>query len=177
LFEPALALKPDAFVVFAGNNWRVPLGVRLDRIAETLHSGEGWQAVVEYIKGEVRLGVQALVARLRELSARHAIPTVFVVPDFNAVDWQTAHEWRNPLLIGARSRQWQQLRVESESALADHEYDKAAALARAMIDLDGGASTIPYETLATCSRRLGDHAAARRFIDQAGDLRLCVPVH
>ena len=176
LFESALALKPDAFVVFAGNNWRVPLGVQLDRIEEILNAGKGWQAVIGYIKEEVRQAVQALVARLSELSARHSIPVVFVIPDFNAVDWQTSYDWRNPLLVGAQSRQWQQLRIESESALAYHDYSKAAALARAMIDLDGGASTAPYETLATCSRLLGDNAEARRFIDQAGDIRLCVPV-
>src|SRR6185369_5337956 len=36
LVESAMALKPDAFVVFAGNNWRVPAGVRVDHIAEVL---------------------------------------------------------------------------------------------------------------------------------------------
>ena len=176
IFEAALALKPDAFVVFAGNNWRIPIGVEMDRIAEILNAEKCWQAVVEYLKEKVRQAVHALVSRLSELAARHSIPIVFVIPDFNAVDWQTYYDWRNPLLIGVGGRQWQQLRVESESALADHDYGKAARLARAMIDLDGGLSTAPYETLATCSRMFGDDAGARRFIDRAGDIRLCVPV-
>jgi hypothetical protein len=176
LIESALALNPDAFVVFAGNNWRIPSGVRVDGIAEILRAKKSWQAVIEQIKEEIRRAVKALMVMMRELSARHSIPFIFVIPEFNAADWRSPQDWRNPLLAGSRSRLWQQLRTEAQSALADHDYNKAAVSSKAMIDLDGGASPVAYEILATCSRLLGDNEEARRFIDTAGDIGLCVPV-
>lgn len=176
LIESALALKPNVFVVFAGNNWRMPSGVWVDRITEILNAEKNWQAVIEHFKEETRQAVKVLMARLNELSVQHSIPFVFVIPEFNAADWQSPHDWRNPLLVGARSRQWRQLRIEAQSALADQDYNRAAALSKAMIDLDDGASPVAYEILATYSRSLGDNEEARRFIDEAGDIGLCVPV-
>ncbi len=176
LLEPALALKPDAFVVFAGNNWRIPSGVRVDGIAEILCAEKSWLAVIEQIKEETRQAVKTQMLVMSELSARHSIPFVFVIPEFNAADWRSPLDWRNPLLVGARSRQWRQLLFEAQSALADHDYNRAAVSSKAMIDLDGGASPVAYEILATCSRLLGDNEEARRFIDKAADIGLCVPV-
>src|SRR5258708_6168809 len=171
--EKAVALQPDAYLVFAGNNWQTALRLSPQTIAKNLRETPTWydSAVPPARSEEV---VQALVARLAEISARHSIPVLFVIPEFNALDWQSYSGWRDPLTVGDRGRAWRSLRSEAEKAAKAGDYRRLEPLARSMIEAGYG-NPGAYEWAAICAYREGNRQRARGLIDQAGEVGLRLP--
>jgi hypothetical protein len=181
LYQSAFALEPDAFVIFAGNNWQIPnygSSLGFENLSAILRGGGSWRQVAERVDEAVSNEVRALVCKLAELSAGREIPVVFVIPEFNLLDWQRESSWQNPLLTGAEMERWRGLREEARKALDDGgDACRAAALAGQMIQLDEGMSPAGLEILARCRLRQGKPAEARALLEKASDVALYLPVH
>ena len=168
----ALALRPDAYVIFAGNNWwnaPLPPPNSLERSlgALALRAG-GVKGYKELREQQLALGIAAPVReQLRRLAA--AVPIVLVVPEFNLGDWRLDVEQDAPWLPGDGNRRWLELREAARGALAAGEAGRARELARQMMALDGGTAAAGWAILAAAERALGDLAAARAGLERARD--------
>ncbi|HEX6903343.1 MAG TPA: hypothetical protein VF789_26740 [Thermoanaerobaculia bacterium] len=169
LISTAPALEPDVLVVFAGNNWL--LADKRDRFLEAAALREGGALGLK-ARREQRLAtfVDTLRRQLHELSAR--LPIVLVVPEINLVDWRFDGKADAPWLPPGRNRRWLECRKAALSALASRRLDEAAALAREMVDLDGGTAASGWTILADCARDTGDLSAARTCLEKARDAHL-----
>ncbi len=179
LAEASLALRPAAWVVFAGNNWNPYLDLDADQrqdIAARLAEPGGWSKIRAAVEDICRAQVRAFVGHLAALSNAHGIPVVMVVPEFNLLDWRHEYGASIPMLGGADAARWHDLRQAAEDATARQAWQAAADLAARMLALDEGGAPATYEILARCRLASGDDREARALLEQARDASLSVPV-
>ena len=182
LVPNALALEPDAIVVFAGNNWR-PSGSSTDaatvggfspalaeQIGTILRRGGGLAAVRRLMDAELGRRAETIMELLGAVWNIGRVPVFVLVPEFNLVDWRSTDEQRGaPWLGGNRSASWSATRTNAERALADGALDVAAELASQLMSLDGGTSAAGPAILAEVALRRGVGADARRHLESARD--------
>jgi hypothetical protein len=169
LIDIAPALNPDLLVVFAGNNWANR--DKQDRHLEaTVLREQGALGLKAHREQRLAALVDTLRRQLTELSAR--LPVVLVVPEINLADWRLDADADAPWLPLGRNRRWLECRAAALPALAAGRLDEAAALAREMVDLDGGTAASGWSILADCARATGDLPAARACLERASDAHL-----
>jgi hypothetical protein len=180
LIENSLALSPDAIVIFAGNNWRLPMGTvnfDLAEIARKLETAGDWTPITAHVQEEVRSGIQFLLALLQRVIAEKQIPVVFLLPEFNLLDWKNEYSGQMPVANGTELLAWEDWRKQAEESLANGDIARATALAEGIIAVDGGTLPAGYEILARCKMRLGETTAARAFYEQARDASHSLPIN
>jgi hypothetical protein len=91
LARSAIVLEPDVMIVFAGNNWHPTSSFSAEE-GETLElllrNGSSPAVVREWVERTLTDHVHAAVQDLGALGRRHGVPVVFVLPEFNLVDWR-----------------------------------------------------------------------------------------
>lgn len=172
LLASALALRPEAFVVFAGNNWGWAPSVLREgserNLAAAVLRGEGapgfraWREenLASQVASAVRYGLAPLAKRLG---------VVLVVPEFNLADWTLDGEADAPWLTDGGNERWLFLLGAAREALAGGRLEDAEALAREMVEIDGGSAASGLTLLADCALRRGRLAEARAFRERARD--------
>lgn len=166
----ALALRPDAVVMFAGNNWRhsLPDDPReLACLAASLRRG-GVPELKRHVERELAHLARGVVERVSAAYAAQKVPLVWLVPEFNLADWRDQRGCP-PCLTDGRVPEWLRACSEAEAALRDHAVDRADELARRIIELDEGTSATGFTILGECMVRGGDLPAARRWLELARD--------
>ncbi len=162
----ALALEPDALVLFAGNNWFLR-----DARNRSLEATVLRESGVAGLKKLIEQRISGLVGTLREqftqLSLR--VPIVVVIPEINLADWRLDAEADAPWLPLGRNRRWLASRTAARSALAAGRLGEAETLAREMVELDEGTAASGWTLLADCAAARGDLAAARLGLEKARD--------
>jgi hypothetical protein len=172
LLRPALALQPDAFVVFGGNNWAQAPSAFQDgperyRAAEVLRE-QGVAGFKAHLEQNLTAQVEAAVRDgLVPLSRQLAV--VLMVPEFNLADWRLDGEADAPWLAGSLNERWNCLLETARDALAGGRLVEAEAHARELLEIDGGTAASGLILLAECSRRQGRMAEARAFLERARD--------
>lgn len=150
LLETAF-LRPgvSALVIFAGNNWNnvdLELG-QLQELAEAVRAGGFSQSRIllhEYIASQAACVLDVAAAVSKVLSA----PVILVIPEFNLEDWHEERSVVCPALPSGQSTRWLVLRERAMEELGAGNLAAAGRLARAMADIDGGASPVSQRILA-----------------------------
>jgi hypothetical protein len=176
LVTSALALDPDAFVIFAGNNWRLPNSVRTTEIAALLRAGAPWTDILPLIAETWRKDIRSLLRTLVATCAPRGIPIVWVMPESNLADWHYDDGWHNPLLTDAESTAWTERRRTAIDALERGDMDRAAAGAREMLAIDAGAAPFPYEALGAWHASRDEYVDALRMFHTARNVCIAMPV-
>jgi hypothetical protein len=171
LTESAVALEPDAFVIFGGNNWH-PISRlaphHLREIAEMIRSSGSWKEVKIYLEQRLREQVQFLLAGLGRLSKQHGIPILVMIPEFNLVDW--INDCDGPALLNnADILQWLKLRQEAEQALSEGSFEQASRMAQDLIDLDGGTTPVGFNIQWRAKWDSGVKSELRPLLENARD--------
>jgi hypothetical protein len=164
-----LALHPDLIVVFAGNNWHQHM-VDVDvPYADTLLRRGGAPAIKTFLEGRAQRAIQILGKQVNDLlQQRKGLQVIWVVPEFNLLDWADP-PLVAPLLPGDANQRWLDLDEQAGRAWRDGDAATVAKLAREMVELDGGTSAVPLRLLAQCSRAAGEHDEARRYLEMCRD--------
>ena len=176
----SLALQPDVYVIFAGNNWHIPYTeILLDFGALTgiLQKTDSWAPVSRHIGELVQQQVRSFIKWLGRFSAEQRIPIIFVIPESNLMDWEPNYDWQSPRATDDLIRRRSRLKKEAEEALAQGDIDRAASLAtELLIEPDEELSPIGFEILAKCKLIRGELGQARRLKEKAWDVPLTLPV-
>jgi hypothetical protein len=170
LLSSSLALKPDAYVIFAGNNWHVPQMqlLNFEKVATLLIQAGKWAPVKAYVEQFVRQQVQGFVERVGKLSAQHRIPVIFIIPDFNLTDW-VLEDRQDPLFTSELIQRRLDLISRAEDALATNDLEQATVLADQLIELEDGSYAAGVEILAKCELSRGNFCKARQLKRTARD--------
>lgn len=165
----ALALEPDAVIVFSGNNWRcpacpetvkAPLGVALRQ-----NGTAGLKSVgTEWLAQRARILAEGVAAQYQA----RGIPLIWIVPEFNLGDWRIPPTIA-PHLPGNGNQEWMSLLDRARAALAAGQVQSAMNLAQEAVELDSGTCVTGWQLLAECSLRQKDFRAARHYLEAARD--------
>lgn len=184
LAAECLALRPDACVIFAGNNWAPAGQVLLGSGVSPTESREAHRA--EWAIAALRTGGVAALKRLLErvLEERAAalldqlstmarrIPLVIVVPEFNLQDWRCVLSEGVPSDVGSGLDRWHQLRARAIEAMDQDQLDLAEECANEMAAIDRGTTGEGPTLLADCALRRGHSEQARALLELARDARI-----
>lgn len=177
LITQALHLEPDAFVIFAGNNW-FPLSYASEKhaldMASAFRETSSWRGVKESMESFLIANTRQTLCLLEEIVRERGIPVVFVLPEFNLADWISKWDCP-PLLNSEQTEAWLRARDEAEQLLKGDAWEKAESLGDRLIQLDQGTTAAGFNVLAEVSRKRGDHQAARTFLEMARDAMVCWP--
>ncbi len=167
--ESAMQLEPDVLVIFAGNNWNLletpawspylPGVAGRKRYAEQLKRG-GLEAVIETAAKERLQKVWLAFSEIGAIAKEAAVPVILVIPEVNLADWETCQPvtW----LDGADLALWYDCLSQAQQALNIQDWERAAALANEMLDLDGGLCPTAYRLLVRAEIGLGQMKVARK---------------
>jgi hypothetical protein len=166
----ALALEPDALVVFSGNNWGISsLQLPSDiPYIDTALRGSGVPGLKRFV--EMRLGqrVSEVVSDVAAAYKARNVPVFWIVPEFNLADWRDPVNNAPHLREGANA-EWMLKRVQAEEALKTGNDQAASRLAQEMIALDECTVAMGLYILADCEWRRGRLEETRRYLELAKD--------
>jgi hypothetical protein len=170
LAKSALLLEPDALVIFAGNNWDIPVIPETGAAAsmDTLIRTQGLPGFKRCVEEQLVNAVRQLVEEVGSLYESEGIPVVWMIPEFNFGDWQEPPT-NAPYLPPGVNREWLALWETARAALHNSNLEAASGAAEKMVQLDHGTTVTGLYILAECSRRTGARDAERRFLEQARD--------
>ena len=175
LAAASLQLRPDLLLVFAGNNWSVPLASS-DEAPTTvpLHAAlalrENGPAGLRQLSEDLtRRSVEATVATLAHLARGAGVPLVLVVPEVNLADWRRDR----PVMWLPRggSAEWHEHHRQAAACLAAGDAEGALAHTNAMRTRDDGTCSTSWRVEAEALAVLGRHDAAAVAWRQAVDAR------
>lgn len=179
LAESAVALEPDALVIFGGNNWHPISGLGpadLREIARLIGGGQSWKEVKTYLERRLREQVRFLLAGLSRISKQHNLPVLILIPEFNLLDWRSDSD--GPALLNdADLLAWLKTRQAAEQALADGRLTEAERLAQSLSELDGGTTPDGFNLLSAVKRQAGVKSGLRQILEQARDAGISLPRH
>ena len=155
----ALQMEPDIGVIFAGNNWYIlePSPSGIAEIDEAI-AKEGLAGAKRVIDAQLAQTAKRVVREICTAYASKGIPLVWIIPEFNLRDWRDPIA-NAPYLADGQNKQWLELMEEAHSALRDREFERAALLARQMIEIE------LLDEMAAQAKRSGRPDAAARLAD------------
>jgi hypothetical protein len=165
----ALALEPDAAIIFAGNNWRSPQFRKVDiPYADSIVRQQGIPGIKLLFENQLAEKVNLLIKAVSPIYEEKKIPLLWIIPEFNLGDWRDPIS-SAPYLSGDANTKWISYQELATSALRDGNISKASEMAKKMIELDRGVSPAGLYLLADCSRHQGNATARRAYLEAARD--------
>lgn len=175
LIEEAKQLEPDAVVIFGGNNWdcselwtRKPL-----EVAERLKNG-GMKTVLDYFNQSLMEQVKNLYSCLNELYIKHEIPVVFVIPEFNLLDWEDT-DMGLPWDADTNHAEWLNHMERLQKLFQENNYEQVIREALEHSDLDKKLSTRELNLLAKAYRASGNREEEQNCKKRAKDIAILYP--
>ncbi|MCP4410808.1 MAG: hypothetical protein GY807_24320 [Gammaproteobacteria bacterium] len=171
-------LRPDLFVVVAGNNWCGSLSYGASTRVELIEGliERGYRGFIDAIEAWQVSRTQTTAERLAGIADRLGIPVILVVPETNLNDWREDQNPIVPLLAGGGTGRWFDLAYRARAALDNGELADAERLASELIALDNGTSPVGHSICGHCHMRRGDVDTARRLFEVARDVARALPI-
>lgn len=166
----SLQLEPDALVIFSGNNWTITFPQRIEEypVIDSLLRDQGLEGVQRLIDRQLSANATRLVGDVASRCRERGVPIVWLVPEFNLGDWRDPLT-NAPHLPDDANREWIELRLAAEEALAAGDLERAEERAGRMLELDRGLSATSLYLLAECCRRRGDRDGELGHLERARD--------
>jgi hypothetical protein len=177
LITQSLHLEPDALVIFAGNNWSVLSAQSEEKlldVAYAFRAAGSWRGVKELCESILIANARQTLRSLQGIVREHGIPVVFVLPEFNLVDWHTECDCP-PMLNGEETEAWLRAKCQAEQLLKSNDWEKAEYLGERLMQLDQSTTSAGPNILAQVSQKRGDNQTARTFLEMARDAIVCLP--
>ncbi|HET6256506.1 MAG TPA: hypothetical protein VFE32_20695 [Puia sp.] len=169
VLRDSTALSADAVVIFAGNNWGVPLSAEEIKMAHRFFKDGAFDGLKQFIEDKYKRLTAAFLNDIRDSYVAKGIPAVFVIPEFNLCDWKSDEvekifRWLPDDKVSA----WIEARDVAYCALANNEMELLKVKAEAMVDLDPS-NPLGFELLARYMIKSGKGEEARRCLEAARD--------
>jgi hypothetical protein len=165
----ALQLRPDAAIIFSGNNWGFSLPA-FDDIADIDQAiaTKGMAGVKRVCDRYIARAVKTIVGEIAAEYKSSGVPLTWVIPEFNLADWREPFT-NAPYLPDNRNREWIAAVKEARQAFSEGDFVRAEQLAARVVELDQGTCAAGYYILADCRRLANDTAAQRKYLELARD--------
>lgn len=169
----ARALRPDAVVLFAGNNWKYalsePVPPELREREASAMARSGVRGVLEQREAALR---EVCSQAVHEFCATFegVAPVVVVIPESNLLDW--SGEPLTPVLGDGRELRWHALRNDLRTAVGREDWTQVLTLADELEVLDEGVSDETHRNRGRAYQELGLPAEAIGAYRRARDVRL-----
>lgn len=174
LLQECSELSPDALVIFAGNNWSsvgTDSGALDGAHRSALLSQHGATGLRALYETNIAREVRTLVAQIGELRERTNVPVVFVIPEFNLLDWRDARPMA-PHLPARGNIEWLRERDAANEASACDDVEELFRASKRMIELDGGTTSWAFRMAAEARVRSKAFDEARELLQQSRDAEL-----
>lgn len=181
LTTSCLKLEPDAIVIFAGNNWKSALTNSLtlidyEEIAEELINLKDSESIKKRLENKFKAAITPFINHIKELSEIHNVPFVFVIPEYNLIDWKSSNLEGITSSPGLDFGEWMQLIEQTEKYISTNDIKLAMSHASELIKMNGF-NPIGYELLAKCNLKEGLWDEARYNLSLARDTALFRTAH
>jgi hypothetical protein len=173
LMDSARALKPDVYVVFAGNNWSFDVSaIDWEMIASLIELTSKWTGVASYLEGLYRAQIEHHLEQLTCVIRAQRVPAIFVIPAFNLGDWRPCRGADTPLLGSASRSRCRSRAADMYAQLSAGEWATAEALARELAGMTDNFSSDALDVLARCAMARGDWTTAVRHFEALWNVAL-----
>ncbi|MBF0165161.1 MAG: SGNH/GDSL hydrolase family protein, partial [Magnetococcales bacterium] len=176
LAHDALAMEPDLFIVFAGNNLLEPNALWQEmapNMAQALRRGEGVAGINRVIESWLVERVHGILDHLVKLAESQRVPVLLVIPEFNLVDFGSDSVAGAPLMRTPEAHTlWQQVWDEAQTRLQQEDWVACETIAARLRELDDGTTSHAWHLTARCQMARGDMDGARASLEQARDAML-----
>lgn len=167
-----LDLKPDALVVFGGNNWIINCQKQfnadrglIEAVIDEIDQGN-YEALKQGIQEVVFREAEEFFNMLSKISREQNLLTFVVNPEFNLMDWRSNDLEKLPLFNADKVSDWYQICSDTSDALKNGAVERASSLSDQLISLFPS-NPYGYELKAECCLRNGDIYGARRYLRDA----------
>ena len=175
LIKESKQLEPDMIVIFGGNNWDCSdlwEGTPLE-IADRMKKG-GMKSVLDYFNEGLVEKVKKLYGYLDELFMKKGIPVVFVIPEFNLLDWKDT-DIGLPWDKDTDHSKWLSYMKRLQKRLENHDYENVICEALENSDLNQKLSVWELNILAEAYRASGKNGEALECKRRAKDVAVLYP--
>jgi tetratricopeptide (TPR) repeat protein len=171
-----LQLSPDAIVIFAGNNWGSTLNHSLSEtevatIVDAIKEN-GHFVLKQLLENKMRELIGQFLSRLSTSFNPLQIPVMFILPEYNLLDWQSS--WQERIITRLPPEQlvsFLDARAEANTALEAGNYEQAGACAERMIASDPSHPE-GFEIMGKVLLQSNEFARARECFETARDTAL-----
>jgi hypothetical protein len=179
LADQSSRLKPDLFVLFAGNNWCSSPSYDSSFRARLIEGlvNHGYRGFIDCIETWRAQRTERALDRMAMTAANTDAHLIVVVPETNLFDWREELALVVPILPGDRNARWFDLARQAQAALGGGQFSEAARLASDLVELDEATSPIGLSILARCRLHDGEVEEARRLFEAARDVRRALPLN
>jgi hypothetical protein len=172
LLYECVELKPDALVIFGGNNWIINcqklftddhelIEIAIDQIDQG-----NYEALKSSIQEIVSREAEEFFSLLNQISRAQNLLTFIVNPEFNLQDWRSNDLEKLPLFDADMMSEWYQTCSDTLDALKNGDLKRAGSLSDKLIGLFPS-NPYGYELKAECSLLNGDTNDARKYLRDA----------
>ena len=167
LADQSTRLKPDLFVLFAGNNWCSSPSYDSSTRARLIEGlvNHGYRGFIDCIETWRAQRTERALDILAKTAAKAGAHLIVVVPETNLFDWREELALLVPILQGDRNARWFDLAGQAQAALGGGQFSEAARLASDLIKLDEATSPVGLSILARCRLHDGEVEEARRLFE------------
>lgn len=164
------AFKPEAVVIFAGNNWASGTILPEDYNELSGDHGEGlFGKLKSVLERKLEKKVKAFLKEIKYCLVEAGIPVVFVIPEFNLKDW--ASDDADRILFSHPANNivdWIEASDHGEQALKAGDWEKLLLSAEKMVKADPS-NPRGYELLAQYHLCNNNPGKARECLEQSRD--------
>ncbi|MGG3526867.1 hypothetical protein COM13_18970 [Bacillus pseudomycoides] len=172
LCKCSINLKPDAIVVFAGNNWRESILPLSDKdIQEIIKAGETkehFEDLRRIFEKKYKRIVDSFIDTLKELSISNDIPVYFIIPEFNLKDWKRSKYEKSLKWPRSNMSIWFDLNEKAKEALREKDYHELKDIGKKLIKINE-INPLGYDYVAISLINLGQKEEARKYLESARD--------
>jgi len=176
LYSECFTLKPDLIIIWAGNNWLFSVH---DTLFDPLYCplleidrDDPGAKVNKYLHYEMEPLILEFFELVAELSEKHKVPVVYILPEFNLFDWESSEEERMiQRLPEDRYIIWALAREHALLAREKNQSNQVALSADKMIQANDH-HPLGYELLGHSYRTKGLFSEARNYMEVARDMCL-----
>jgi hypothetical protein len=178
LADQSTRLKPDLFLLFAGNNWCSSPSYDKSTRARLIGGlvNHGYRGFIDWIETWQAQRTGRAVDILANTAAKAGAHLIVVVPETNLFDWREELALLVPILQDKRNARWFGLAGQAQTALSGGRFSEAAQLASDLIKLDEATSPVGLSILARCRLQDGAVEEARQLLETARDVCRALPL-
>jgi hypothetical protein len=174
VLQQSKMLRPDAAVIFVGNNWTLDYlkTSHQYRVASARLAEEGLSGFVNCLESNLEVLTERYARAIEDFADETKIPIIVIIPEFNLGDWNPTEKTISSWVLGTKATEWSALNDQAIDALGANDWIRVEELATKMLEIDGKTLPASLIFLAQCARRQGRKDDLRLLLEELRDCNI-----